>query len=63
MNNTFAMMLRDPEVAAKLAKKVECSIHHLRNIRDGRRTPSLRLAKRLSEATKLSMDAFLQESK
>jgi hypothetical protein len=48
--------------AAELAARVRCSVPHLRNIRDGRKSASLGLAKRLSDHTGLPMDAFLRPS-
>jgi hypothetical protein len=46
--------------AASLAERAQCSVSHLLNIGAGRKTASLPLAKRLSEATGLPMDAFMQ---
>ena len=43
-----------------LAAKAGCSANHLRNIRAGRKSASLALAKRLSDVTGLRMDAFLR---
>lgn len=60
IDSPLAIALRNPKTAAKLAKRIGCTISYLRNIRDGRRTPSMRIAKRLSETLKMSMDAFLQ---
>lgn len=52
------------EVAvAALAARARCSVSHLRNIRDGRKSASLGLAKRLSDVTGLRMDAFLQPAR
>jgi transcriptional regulator with XRE-family HTH domain len=46
--------------AQALAEHARCSVSHLLNIRDGRKSASLALAKRLSDKTGLPMDAFLQ---
>lgn len=46
--------------ATKLAGKADCSVTHLLNIRAGRKNASLPLAKRLSDATGLRMEAFLR---
>ena len=51
--------ITDETTAGKLARKVGCSVPHLRNIRDGRKSASLRLARDLSEATGIPMDEFL----
>ncbi len=48
------------EAATALGKTVGCGFKHLRNIRDGHKVPSLQLAKRLSDATGIRMDAFLR---
>lgn len=53
-------LMPDETAANALAKRAGCSVAHLRNIRDGRKSASLKLAKRLSELTGLRMDAFLQ---
>ena len=45
---------------AALAQRVGCSVPHLRNIKAGRKSASLELAKRLKDATGLSMEAFLR---
>lgn len=50
----------DEAAATSLAAKARCSVSHLRNIRDGRKSASLELAKRLSDVTGLRMDAFLR---
>jgi hypothetical protein len=46
--------------AATLAERAQCSVSHLLNIGAGRKTASLPLAKRLSEATGLPMDTFMR---
>lgn len=46
--------------ATKLAGEAQCSVPHLLNIRAGRKNASLPLAKRLSDATGLRMEAFLR---
>lgn len=53
--------LQDKDAAASLAARARCSVSHLRNIRDGRKMPSLPLAKRLSEAIGKPIEAFLTE--
>jgi hypothetical protein len=47
----------------EIAKEAGCSQWHLRNILAGRRTPSLAIAKRLSDITKgvVPMDSFLSK--
>ena len=47
-----------PFVTSDLAERVGCSVHHLRNIRDGRKSPSIGLAKRLADATGIRMELF-----
>ena len=64
MNNSrphpLATFIATPGKINALARKVRCSPAHLRNIRDGRKIPSLPLATRLSNITGLKTDAFLR---
>jgi transcriptional regulator with XRE-family HTH domain len=46
--------------ALALARRVGTTVSHLRNIRDKRRSPSLGLAKKLSDATGIKMESFLR---
>ena len=59
-DHPLAPFIDDETTARALAEAVGCSVPHLRNIRDGRKGTSMRLAKRLSDATKLPMETFLQ---
>jgi hypothetical protein len=56
----LAPHMPDEAAAKQLAEAVDCSVPHLRNIRDGRKSASLALAKRLSVQTGIPMDAFLK---
>lgn len=56
----LAAYMPDGKATVALGERVGCSVQHLRNIRDGRKEPSLPLAKRLSDATGLRMDAFIR---
>jgi nucleoside-diphosphate-sugar epimerase len=51
--------IENTAAAAKLAGEAQCSVSHLLNIGAGRKTASLPLAKRLSEATGLKMEVFI----
>jgi hypothetical protein len=53
-------LIPNEEAAAALASTARCSVSHLRNIAAGRKNASLPLAKRLSDATGLAMDSFMQ---
>ena len=53
-------LMVDKDATHALAKAVGCTASHLRNLRDGRKTASLQLAKRLSDQTGIRMDAFIR---
>lgn len=55
----LAPFMTDETATKALAEGAGCSVAHLRNIRDGRKSASLKLAKRLSDATGLPMESFL----
>lgn len=59
-DHPLAAFIPDEMAAAALAERVGCSVPHLRNIRAGRKSASLELAKRLGDATGLPMDSFLK---
>jgi DNA-binding XRE family transcriptional regulator len=50
----LASFMADEHNTAKLAHSVGCSVQHLRNIRDRRKSPSLRLAMSIAKAIDLS---------
>lgn len=59
----LAKFVIDYDACKELGKRVGVDATHILNIREGRKVPSLELAKRLADATGLSMEAFVLREK